>query len=228
MFEFDWLQTNPNTPTLYTALITLLISFVLSTLIAITYERTTKNVPKNGHFLQALSLISTIAAMIMLAVGDSLAVGLGMLGALSIIRFRTSLNDPRNMTFMFASLAVGISCGVLGYSIAITGTLLFCTMVFILQFSSWGHTTPLLGVLRMVLDNKNIQIDEAEILIQPFCKFKELIAVRQPNSAAGKKMKRSRYEEVLFHIQLNDTVSKKDLLDEIEKKYSYSESTLFN
>jgi len=95
-------------------------------------------------------MISIVATMVMQAVGDSLARGLGMLGALAIIRFRTTLRDPRNMTFMFASLAIGISCGAFGYTIATVGTIAFCTMAFILRFSPFGKSETLTGDLHII------------------------------------------------------------------------------
>lgn len=125
MFDLHFLENNPDAPSFYRVMIAVLFAFVLSSLITITYEITTKGLHKNAHFQQSLALVSIVAATVMQAIGDSLARGLGMLGALAIIRFRTVLDDPRNIAFMFASLAAGISCGVFGFTIAITGTIIF-------------------------------------------------------------------------------------------------------
>ena len=114
MFNIELLNYDPSTPTFYVILITAVFSFFLSSLIAITYEYTTKSIYKKAHFLQSLVLISIVSATVIQAIGDSVARGLGMIGALSIIRFRTVLDDPRNITFMFASLAAGIACGMFG------------------------------------------------------------------------------------------------------------------
>jgi len=130
-------------------LFTVLFAFFMSSILAITYDLTTRTTYRRAHFLQALCLISMVAAMVMQAIGDSLGRGLGMLGALAIIRFRTNLNDPRNMTFMFASLAVGISCGVFGFSIALTGTLIFCLAAFVLRWSPLSGANELIGVLKL-------------------------------------------------------------------------------
>ncbi len=102
-------------------------------------------------------MISIVAATVMQAIGDSLARGLGMLGALSIIRFRTVLDDPRNITFMFASLAAGIACGVFGFSIALTGTLVFCLSAIIFKFSPLNNADELIGNLRLQLPKDDVQ-----------------------------------------------------------------------
>ena len=149
MFDLDLLRYNPDTPSFYVMLITALFAFFLSSIIAITYEYTTKSIYRKAHFLQALTLIGIAAATIMQAIGESVAIGLGIIGALSIIRFRTVLDDPRNITFMFASLAAGIACGVLGFVIALTGTLVFCTGAIILRFSPMSNDIELIGELRI-------------------------------------------------------------------------------
>ena len=113
MFEIELMNFNPEAPSFLVMLITALLAFFLSSLIAVTYEFTTKSIYRKAHFLQSLALIGVVAATILQAIGESVAIGLGIIGALSIIRFRTSINDPRNITFMFASLGSGIACGVL-------------------------------------------------------------------------------------------------------------------
>lgn len=143
MIDLQSLQTNSEHPELITILISVSLSIILSALIVLIYDLTTRVSERNFNFLQSLALISILATMVMQAVGDSLARGLGMLGALAIIRFRTALRDPRNMTFMFASLSVGICCGALGFTIAIFGTIAFCVLAVILRFSPFGQQQTL-------------------------------------------------------------------------------------
>ena len=150
MFDIQTLQTNSENPTFIAILLSTVLAIVLSALIVITYDLTTRTLDRNHNFLQSLAMISLVATMVMQAVGDSLARGLGMLGALAVIRFRTTLKDPRNMTFMFASLAIGISCGAFGYTIAVVGTLAFCSLAFVLRFSPFGKSESLTGDLRIV------------------------------------------------------------------------------
>jgi len=119
-----------------------------------------------------------VAAMVMQAIGDSIGRGLGMLGALAIIRFRTNLNDPRNMTFMFSSLAIGISCGVLGFTIALTGTLVFCLAAFVLKYSPLSGSNELIGVLRLQYPITHDLRKEIEINIRRYCKDFDLKEMR--------------------------------------------------
>lgn len=182
MFEFLLTQNNTDNPTAMSILITALFAFFLSSIIVITYEFTTKSIHRPVHFLQSIALISIVAATVMQAIGDSLARGLGMLGALSIIRFRTVLDDPRNMAFMFASLAVGISCGVFGFEIATIGTLIFCLGAIILRFSPLSTSKELIGALKIELPKEGDQEAEFNKLLNIYCYHYELESIRFLNT----------------------------------------------
>ena len=184
MFDIQLLENSPDTPSFYRVLITVVFAFFLSSLITITYEFTTKSIYKKAHFLQSLALISIVAATVMQAIGDSLARGLGMLGALAIIRFRTVLDDPRNISFMFASLAAGISCGVFGFTIALTGTVIFCLAAVILRFSPYSNSNELIGNLKLRVPRSDDQRGLIEKRLKTHCKNFELDQLRFLNPKA--------------------------------------------
>ena len=174
LFDIRLLNYSPDTPSFYIMMVTALLAFFLSSLIAITYQFTTKSIYRRAHYVQSLALIGIVAATVMQAIGDSVAIGLGMLGALSIIRFRTVLDDPRNITFMFASLAAGIACGVLGYTIAITGTITFCLCAIVLRFSPLSHANELIGELRIQIPKRPGARLEIEKILKVHCQNWEL------------------------------------------------------
>lgn len=164
MLDYLSLESSTEFPAFYTIFYTVLLSFVLSTLIAFTHNKTSRYVVTPIEFLQSLILVSIVAATVMQAIGDSLARGLGMLGALAIIRYRVTLKTPRNMVFTFAALAAGISCGVYAYVIALTGTIGFCIIAFVLRFSPLSQANALLGTLKFNLFmDSDIQVVESII-----------------------------------------------------------------
>lgn len=126
-------------------------AFTLSSMLAITHRLTFigENYPKN--FFQSLILGSIVSAMVMMAIGDSLARGLGVFGAMAIIRFRTRIEDPRDVLFLFAALSTGLAIGVFGFTVAFTGTLIFCAIAFLLHhspFRSSGFQSQLIFTLK--------------------------------------------------------------------------------
>ncbi len=188
MFDFSVLQANADNPTLMSVVYAMLFAFLLSVLVAFTYEKTNREMFVPGNFLQAMILGSIAAATIMLAIGDSLARGLGMIGALAIIHFRTNLRDPRNIIFMFASLAVGIASGVHAYNTAFMGTVAFCVVAFLLwltPFSNAGHHS--VNVLRFHLDAEDgIASQQVEQLLKQYCRRTQHWRTDYVNSAEGK------------------------------------------
>jgi uncharacterized membrane protein YhiD involved in acid resistance len=135
MFDFFPDQPAFQYPDLVNIVYSLAWAFVLASLIAITHKLTFlgESYPKN--FFQALVLGAIVTAMVMMAVGDSLARGLGVFGAMAIIRFRTRIDDPRNVLFLFAALSSGLAVGVFGLAISFAGTVFFCITAFILHYS---------------------------------------------------------------------------------------------
>jgi hypothetical protein len=116
-------------------------AFLLASIIAITHRLTFTgdHYPKN--FFQALILGAVVTTMVMMAIGDSLARGLGVFGAMAIIRFRTRIDDPRDVLFLFAALSTGLAVGVYGFTISFVGTVLFCAVAAILHFSQFQSIT---------------------------------------------------------------------------------------
>jgi hypothetical protein len=135
MFDFFPDQPAFQYPDIVNIAYSLAWAFVLASMIAITHRLTFhgESYPKN--FFQALVLGSIVTAMVMMAIGDSLARGLGVFGAMAIIRFRTRIDDPRNVLFLFAALSSGLAVGVFGFAISFAGTMAFCLVAFVLHFS---------------------------------------------------------------------------------------------
>lgn len=189
MFEFLLTHNHTDNPTAIGILITVLCTFFLSSLLVLTYELTTKAIHRPVHFLQAMVLISIVAAMVMQAIGDSLARGLGMMGALAIIRFRTVLDNPRNMSFMFAALATGIACGVFGFTIAFIGTIGFCVAAAILRFSPLADMDELTGTLKIDIPINSGLEDKIEQILGDYCEKKVLQQIRFLNLRKTGKIK---------------------------------------
>lgn len=198
MFDFSTIQYNSENPTLISILFTVICAFIFSSLIAFTYERTSRDVAQPTQYIQALVLISIVAAMVMQAIGDSLARGLGMLGALAIIRFRTSIRNPRNMVFMFASIATGIACGVFGFVIAFVGTVVFCLVAILLRFTPFSQATNMVGILQFELPQGG-QSDLIQEQLHQYCS--NHVLKNYTIITTGKKEGRIQYE---YHIRLKD------------------------
>ncbi|NUQ23222.1 MAG: DUF4956 domain-containing protein [Saprospiraceae bacterium] len=187
MQEFLSLYSKIENPTLEMVLFTFLLAFLLSSIIAITYEKTSPHTIRNPNFLQALILSSLVATTIMQAIGDSVATGLGMLGALAIIRFRTTLRDPRDIVFMFAALGTGIACGVSGFYIAVIGAFGFCLVTVILRFSPFNVGNNVIWELRVRLPEDPEAVAAVEQLLKIYCRYWSQQSIRVVTEATQEK-----------------------------------------
>jgi hypothetical protein len=134
---------------LQTVLASLLLAFALSVLIAWIYRISYRGLSFQRSFAQMLALGGIVSCIAMLAIGDDIARGLGLVGALTLIRFRTTLKDTRDLLFAFASLAVGVACGVAAFSVAILGTVVFVLAALFVSYSGFGKRQVLDAVLRL-------------------------------------------------------------------------------
>lgn len=122
--------------TLGTIVINLILAFALGLVVATVY-RWTADIPENA-MTDALIILCMLIAVVMVVIGDSVARAFSLVGALSIIRFRTVVQDPRDIAFVFFSLAVGMAIGAGSPPVAVIGT--FLISVVILGLHRW-HTT---------------------------------------------------------------------------------------
>ncbi|HIO96378.1 MAG TPA: DUF4956 domain-containing protein [Leucothrix sp.] len=151
MLDAITLQNASESTNIATLVYTILLAFILSSMLGIVYQKTFRGAFFSRNYVQSVVLISIIAAVIIQAIGDSVARGLGIMAAMGIVRFRNNLKDPRDLLFLFASLAAGIACGTYAFSIAIIGTLGFILAVIVLYFSPLGLKNDFDGMLSFSL-----------------------------------------------------------------------------
>ena len=215
MLDLSSLQYSSEYPGITAIIFTVLCSVLLGILIAFTYDKTSRDVDRPDNFLQALILVTIVAAMVIQAIGDSLARGLGMIGALSIIRFRTTIQDPRNIVFMFGSIAVGIACGVMGFTIAIFGTIGFCLTAFMLRFSSFSEKEKLFGNLKIKFYKVDGNRKALEKVLSKHC-TKFAVAKKEYGTGSGKKANLIIFD---YRIKLKDSYAAQELVDELDDLY---------
>ena len=119
IFKDGFLNNFTSNVSTITICITLIYAFLLSLFVFFIYKLTTKNVIYSKKFNISMSLMSIITAAIVLSMQANITVSLGMVGALSIVRFRTAIKEPRDLLFLFWSISNGIIIGAQVYSMAI-------------------------------------------------------------------------------------------------------------
>ena len=186
------------------------LAFILSVSVGLTYIKTFRGLSYSRNFVQALMLVSIITATIMHAIGDSVATGIGTLGALSIIRFRTNFKDSRDIIFMFAALAGGIACGVGAYFTGFVGILLFNISAFVLYFSQLSKVSYFDGILRFNIGSDELDIDKTVRILKKHCKVFALITLKE--IAVGERL------EYAYHIKMKPKSTSEELVKELKSE----------
>lgn len=145
--------------------ITLGISVLLGLYIYVLYRVTSKSGFYNRSFNKSLAVLPVITAAIMLAMQSNLVISLGMVGALSIVRFRNAVKDPADLTYLFWSISMGIIAGAGLFELAVLVSLFMTVLV-------WGlDLIPALRMPYLLVISAVGDVDEASLMacIKKFC-----------------------------------------------------------
>lgn len=154
--------------TLSPILVALLVAFALGILIHYVYQRSFRGVVYNQAFSVSLAVLTILTTMITLAISSNIALSLGMVGALSIVRYRTAIKDPADLIFLFWAVGTGITIGAKLHYLALVGALIVILMlitigrstrtaeIFILIVHYTGE--DIADELRRILHGKRYQI----------------------------------------------------------------------
>ena len=122
MLETIIASTSGESFTLQNALIVIFASILLGLIISCVYMQTNKKNGYNSGFSTTLVMLPVIISIIILLVGNNVARAFSLAGAFSIIRFRSEPGDPKDISYIFFTLAVGLTCGMcyIGYAVIFT------------------------------------------------------------------------------------------------------------
>jgi hypothetical protein len=138
--------------TIERVLLSLIVSFIVALFIFYMYRKCFSGVIYTRHFNIGLVLVSLVVTLVILPISSSLALSLGMVGALSIVRFRTAIKDPIDVVFMFWAIAVGIISGAGLYMVALVGSPIIGLFLFVLSRANLRTSDPYLLVIHYTTD----------------------------------------------------------------------------
>jgi uncharacterized membrane protein YhiD involved in acid resistance len=149
----EFLQEFLNPPNAYQSLsvervlLSLIVTFGVTLFIYYMYRKTFRGVLYTRNFNVGLVLTGLVVTLVVLPISSNIALSLGMVGALSIVRFRTAIKDPADIVFTFWAIAVGIISGAGLYMIAIIGTPVIGLFLFVLSRANFRSNDPYLLVV---------------------------------------------------------------------------------
>lgn len=182
----------------------LVVSAIIACFIFLSYRLSHDGSIYSKKFNVSLVVLTVITTTVMIVIGNNLAMSLGMVGALSIVRFRTAIKDSRDTVYIFWTIVVGICCGAGDYLVAAVGSVF--AFVLMLLFGRIRNDNRILLIIRAARTNE----ERIEALI--FQHFSRKATMRVKNSTES---------SVEFIYELNkkfldkDRRSGKNITDEV-------------
>lgn len=159
IFKSNFLENITNVSIL-DIILSMLISFGIGIFIFLIYKKTYKGVMYSGSFSVTLVALTMISTLVILAVTSNVVLSLGMVGALSIVRFRTAIKEPLDIAFLFWSIAVGIVVAAGMIPLAVFGSVFIG--IFLLVFvNRKSHDNPFILIVHCTDQNAEEMLTSA-------------------------------------------------------------------
>ncbi|MGI6743168.1 MAG: DUF4956 domain-containing protein [Eubacteriales bacterium] len=189
IFKSSFLE-NVSSVSILDMLMTIVLSFGIGLFIFLIYKKTYRGVMYSAGFGTTLIALTMITSIVILAVTSNVVLSLGMVGALSIVRFRTAIKDPLDIAFLFWSIGAGIILAAGMIPLAVIGSV--CIGLILLVFvNQKSHTHPYMVVL-------NCANHDAEV------KAKEFLAKNVTRSTVKSKSAACGAIEMNIEVRLNE------------------------
>jgi len=186
----------------------LLSSAGLNSVIAKVYSLTHGGYSYSKQFLQSIVLVGLIVSLIMVIIGSDIARAFALVGAMSIVRFRTPVKDSRDLIFIFAAIAIGMACGVQFFAMAAIFTVTMVIFVFVFYYSGFGELSDNGYVLRVQI--RPGQRDKLSEAISSLCKRAAIISISRFSQS-------DEVEDIIYEVELKRGVKYDDLVDNLAK-----------
>ncbi len=210
----NYLLSSNSSITTKEILISLCCALIFSMIMYLVYKKTYIGVVYSKNFNLTLVLVAIITTIIMQVIGNNLALSLGMVGSLSIIRFRTAIKEPRDIAFVFWAICIGLSCGAQMYEVVFWGSLVIVFVLFVFSKDVYTKSCYLL-----VTKNSNIE-SGVDVKVQNIVKAcAKRFKVRMDNTTGHSRevtyeiwIKESKLEELNRQLREVDTIDSYNII----------------
>lgn len=201
------------------ALIAIAATFVFALAIAWVYKRTHQGLSYSQSFVFTLILLAILSALTMLIIQNSLARAFALLGAFTIIRFRTAIKDTKDVSFIFWSLITGMAVGTGNYGLAAVGTAAISLVIFGLSRFRFGSLRNYDHILSFTVATDTPDQEAYKEVFRKYLKSSVLLNVNARQE--GKKL------EFTYNIKLDDDSQADAFIKELEILPGVNNSNLF-
>ena len=196
-------------------IINLIIAFFLGFIISLVYKKTHKGLSYSQSFVLTNIFVAVIVSMVIMVIGNNLARAFALVGALSIIRFRTVVKDTKDTAFIFWSLAAGMASGTGSYFLAISGTAVISMIALVLYYTNYGSIFKSEFIIQFRSRNSAKNKKNYNKIFSEYCKSSTLLNAE--SSGDGQSLKLS------FDIVLKENKTYDEFIQKLSKVSGLSE-----
>ena len=159
-----------NTLSIGNLILSLLLAFILSSVVGQFYRKYARTLSNHDVLADIFPLLSIITTLIISVVKSSLALSLGLVGALSIVRFRTPIKEPEELTYIFFSIAIGLALGADQYYAAVIGTTISLIGIIVKDKINKRKKFKINSSLKIFIENINCSdINDFILILKDSC-----------------------------------------------------------
>ena len=144
-------------------LMNLAVAFAIIMFIYFIYKKTFSGVLYSKNFNITLVIVSLVTTAAVIVISSNIILALGMVGALSIVRFRMAVKDPKDIGFLFWAITNGIICGISAYSLAVVSSLFIVLVIFLLS-----KRIKIIEPFLLILDTRDLDISRIEEILKKY------------------------------------------------------------
>ena len=178
-----------STLTVFDIFIALFASLICAAIISYTYKNTYQGVLYQKSFNLSLILISLITTSVIMVISGNLVLSLGMVGALSIIRFRSAVKDPIDIVFMFWAVSIGIANGVAAFKVSFLTSIIISVVIILIKKIPLS-SKPFILIIKTNVGNEKI--------------LDKVISTESNQYFLKSKNINGNHEELIFEIRIKD------------------------
>lgn len=193
-----------------TVTLAILLAFVLTLLIGTVYQHTHRGTRYSQDFVHALVMLGTLVTVVIMGIGQNIAAAFGIFAAFSIIRFRRSLPEARDIGFVFFAMSVGLAVGSGAYVLAIMTTVLVSLFAVVLSRFDLFAPERASHLLRVRVTN---DIDFEAAFEEPLRTLASAVSLISVESVQAGMM-----TEVRYAIRLADGVTPRDIVTAFQER----------
>lgn len=183
------------------------VAFILGVFISFVYMKTHKNGVYTQSFVLTLVMLPIIIALIILLIGSNVARAFSLAGAFSIIRFRSSMGDPKDIAYVFFTMAVGLALGVGFVAYAVIFAIILCMLMFILYKLNFGGGKEQTKMLKIMVPEDLDYTGAFDDIVDKYTSSANLTRVKTTDLGS--------LYELTYDVMMKKDLSEKNFIDEL-------------